>query len=131
MAQPASDLETPIRQLAVRGSARKARALANTAVRETFEETGLLLGAKGDVGDSADETWQVMRRKGVAPNLSPLAYIGRAITSPYSPIRFHARFFLADGDQTFAIEFTATTSTDGDYSGLIPGNLPVTNVDDE
>ena len=97
-ATPAEDLQVPLRQLAVRGSARKARALGNAAVRETFEETGLMLTAPGDVGESPDETWQDLRRRRIAPDLSLLDYVGRAITSPYSPIRFHARFFLADGD---------------------------------
>ena len=97
-AQPADPLEIPLKQLAVRGSARKAQALGNAAVRETYEETGLLLAGAGDVGASTDETWQDMRNRQLAPNLSRLAYLGRAITSPYSPIRFHARFFLADGD---------------------------------
>ena len=35
-----------------------------------------------------------------------------------------------DGDQPYAIVFTPTTSADGDYAGLTPGNIPVTNIDD-
>ncbi len=65
------------------GSGRMARALAITAVRETYEETGLLLGEKRD--------------RHILPDLSRLDYIARAITPPESPIRFHNRFFLADG----------------------------------
>ena len=72
-----------------------ARALAVAAVRETFEETGLLLGVAGDVGRVAGPSWAAMRALGMAPALNHLSYIGRAITPTDSPIRFHARFFLA------------------------------------
>jgi 8-oxo-dGTP pyrophosphatase MutT (NUDIX family) len=37
---------------------------------------------------------------GVAPALHRLAYVGRAITPVPSPIRFHARFFVADAQYT-------------------------------
>ena len=37
---------------------------------------------------------------------------------------------IPDGDQPYAIVFTPTTSADGDYAGLTPGNIPVTNIDD-
>lgn len=60
----------------------QARGLAVAAVRETFEETGL---AFGEVHD--DELY---------PALDALEFIARAITPPDSPIRFHARFFMAD-----------------------------------
>ena len=94
-AQPATRLSAPVAKMGLRGSAAKAQALAMAAVRETFEETGLLLAADGDVGATDDETWQEMRALGKAPDLARLTYLARAITSPYSPIRFHARFFLA------------------------------------
>jgi 8-oxo-dGTP pyrophosphatase MutT (NUDIX family) len=49
--RPASGLKSAIAsQLAVGGDPGRARSLAMAAVRETFEETGLLLGAPGDVG---------------------------------------------------------------------------------
>ena len=102
-AQPATPLSAPAGKMGLRGKAAKATALGMAAVRETFEETGLLLAADGDVGEADDETWREMRALGKAPDLSRLTYIARAITSPYSPIRFHARFFMAayraeDGD---------------------------------
>lgn len=77
------------------GDAAMARALAVAAVRETFEETGLLLGGAGDVGRVAGPSWAAMRALGMAPALNRLSYIGRAITPTDSPIRFHARFFVA------------------------------------
>lgn len=60
----------------------KSRALAVAAVRETLEETGLLLGHLRDGEFHAD--------------LGGLDYIARAITPTNSPIRFHARFFIAE-----------------------------------
>ena len=63
---------------------KRASALAVAAARETMEETGLVLG-QGD-GDA------------YRPDLDPLTYYYRAITPPESPIRFHARFFLAPAD---------------------------------
>lgn len=61
---------------------RMARALAVAALRETYEECGLVFGEVGDDGR-------------LRPDLAAIDYLGRAITPPASPIRFHARFFLA------------------------------------
>lgn len=72
-----------------------ARALAMAAVRETAEETGLVLGVPGEVGAGAGG-WGIFRALGVAPPLHRLRYIGRAITPAYSPWRYHARFFMVD-----------------------------------
>ncbi|MCP5153248.1 MAG: NUDIX domain-containing protein [Ectothiorhodospiraceae bacterium] len=98
-ATPASPLDPSIEpSLAVGGRSTRARALAMAAVRETFEETGLVLGAPGDPGPVAEPTWDAMRALGLAPALSRLRYLGRAITPTRSPIRFHARFFIADAE---------------------------------
>lgn len=96
-ARPASALGPGMADLmAVGGREDRARSLAMAAVRETFEETGLLLAKPGDVGPAPSGTWESMRDRGVAPALEHLAYVGRAITPVPSPIRFHARFFVAD-----------------------------------
>jgi 8-oxo-dGTP pyrophosphatase MutT (NUDIX family) len=76
----------------------EARGLATAAIREMYEETGLWLAAKGDVGSKADGEWQEFRARGLAPAHDKLMYLGRAITPPDSPIRFHARFFIANAD---------------------------------
>ncbi len=84
--------------MGVRGNARMAEALAVAAVRETFEETGLLLAEDGDVGEGAHPGWAEWKARGLAPGLHHLGYFGRAITSPASPIRFNARFFIVRAD---------------------------------
>jgi 8-oxo-dGTP pyrophosphatase MutT (NUDIX family) len=86
---------TPL--LKVGGSAARARAMAVTAVRETFEETGLMLAAPGDVGLDAHPVWGEWTAAGLAPALACMDLTARAITPTRSAIRFHARFFLADG----------------------------------
>lgn len=73
-----------------------ARALATAAIRETFEETGLLIAAPGDVG-TRDGAWAQFTAQGLAPAHDRLRFLGRAITPTSAPRRFHARFFLADG----------------------------------
>jgi 8-oxo-dGTP pyrophosphatase MutT (NUDIX family) len=75
-------------------------ALKHAALRETFEETGLVIGRPADPpanapGGSAIEQAYAAQRFSPAPEL--LRLIGRAITPAASPIRFHARFFVADG----------------------------------
>ena len=95
-AKHASPLDaTHLGAMGVGGDATDAAALAVAAVRETYEETGVMIAASGDVGDAPGRTFDEMRRRGVAPALGRLVYLGRAITPTYSPIRFHARFFLA------------------------------------
>jgi 8-oxo-dGTP pyrophosphatase MutT (NUDIX family) len=82
-----------------RPSANRSRALALAAIRETFEETGLLLGTK-DYGspDSvpAGTPWEAFREHGVFPDLEALHFIGRAITPPKRVKRFDTRFFAID-----------------------------------
>ncbi|MCG6904030.1 MAG: NUDIX domain-containing protein [Rhodobacter sp.] len=67
------------------------------AIRELWEETGLILGAPGDWPD-APEDWRAFAALGLRPNPRPLSFVFRAITPPGRPRRFDARFFLADAD---------------------------------
>lgn len=76
-------------------SRRLPRAFALTAIRETFEETGLLLGKTAEMPQLAPLGWQPLYDLDVAPCLQDLTFIGRAITPPYRPKRFDARFFMA------------------------------------
>ena len=94
-ARPASRFDLAhLGAMGVGGRAPAAGALATAAVRETYEEAGVMIAAPGDVGDAPGATFDEMRRRAVAPALGRLVYLGRAITPVYSPIRFHARFFL-------------------------------------
>lgn len=71
----------------------KTQALAMAAIRETFEETGLILAGPGDVGAASGASWAHFHQHGLAPRLDTLSCLARAITPASSPIRFHARFF--------------------------------------
>ena len=74
---------------------------ARAALRESFEETGALLGEE-DESVSCDAPakvahWQAYRRRRLQPAFGRLQLIARAITPVGSPIRYHTRFFMADG----------------------------------
>lgn len=74
-----------------------ARACATAAIRETYEETGLILAAPGDV-ETHDGPWAHFKSLGLAPAHDRLRFLGRAITPTSAPRRFHARFFVAEAD---------------------------------
>jgi len=88
-----------------RPSVARARALALTAVRETFEETGLLLGTR-EAGNPAperakssspsDAAWSAFVEAGIHPDLSSMHFIARAVTPPHRARRYDTRFFTAD-----------------------------------
>jgi 8-oxo-dGTP pyrophosphatase MutT (NUDIX family) len=89
--------DAPAPEAAGGGSAKMLRALALTAVRETFEETGLLIGRPATTPIQAPSpSWQTFLDSGQVPAIEQLSYIYRAITPPLAVMRFHARFFLAD-----------------------------------
>jgi 8-oxo-dGTP pyrophosphatase MutT (NUDIX family) len=72
-----------------RPSESRARGLAHAAVRETWEEAGLLFG-RTKIAD--------------APDLSSLTLFMRAITPPGRTRRFDSRFFVADAEQLSNID---------------------------
>ncbi|UXX82806.1 NUDIX hydrolase [Roseovarius pelagicus] len=71
-------------------------ALAVAAIRELWEETGLILGQRGDWSGDIPTDWQSYATTGHRPDASALQFVFRAITPPGRPRRFDARFFLAD-----------------------------------
>lgn len=93
-------------RLSVELTPRRARALALTAVRETFEETGLLLAEPAPVAHVAGP-WRPFRAIGALPDLAALRYVARAITPPGRTRRFDARFFMADASALLDPEPTA------------------------
>jgi 8-oxo-dGTP pyrophosphatase MutT (NUDIX family) len=80
-----------------RPSAAKARGLMLAAIRETFEETGILLGTKTRAPlRSPGGAWDAFVQEGVAPDLSAVHFVARAITPPGRTKRFDTRFFAID-----------------------------------
>ena len=83
-------------------TASRCRALALAAIRETFEETGVMLGTRehGSPTDASgarsDGTWAQFAEHGVMPSLEGLRYVARAITPPNRARRFDTRFFAVD-----------------------------------
>jgi 8-oxo-dGTP pyrophosphatase MutT (NUDIX family) len=78
-------------------SAAKAAGIALAAVRETYEETGLMLGARASAPIKApDGPWQAFAAAQILPDLSRIHFVARAITPPKRPLRFDSRFFAAD-----------------------------------
>lgn len=73
------------------------RGLALAAIRETFEETGLVVGrATRHPSASRDPVWQQYFSNGVTPPLGDLDFIARAITPTYRTRRFDTRFFMVE-----------------------------------
>ena len=92
------------------GLARLPPRLANSAraaLRETWEETGIVVGREAAPGDGVAEPHRLApierayAERGVAASLDALVYVGRAITPTRAFRRFNTRFFLADGSTAF------------------------------
>ena len=74
-------------------------ALAAAAIRELWEETGLILGQPGTWAGTPPDDWQGFAASGHVPSAKALQFVFRAITPPGRPRRFDARFFLIDADE--------------------------------
>ncbi len=80
-----------------RPSPARAAAYALAAVRETYEETGIMLGTPStDAVSAPPGPWEAFAKAGIVPDLSQIHFIARAITPPKRPLRFDSRFFAAD-----------------------------------
>lgn len=71
-------------------------ALAAAAIRELWEETGLILGQPGPWPEEPGADWQGFAQRGFRPAAEALQFVFRAVTPPGRPRRFDARFFLVD-----------------------------------
>ncbi len=76
-----------------------AHALGVAAVRELWEETGLILGKPAKWADPIPPDWTGFAATGHRPSAHALQFVFRAITPPGRPRRFDARFFLIDADE--------------------------------
>lgn len=100
--QPATPLRPEVLERLTRSATpRRAVALAMAAVRETFEETGLVLGRPLESPKPLKRTpkgWEDFLATGMAPALDGLTYVARAVTPTGRPRRFNARFFVVDAE---------------------------------
>ncbi len=84
-------------RMAKPATAFRARALAIAAIRETHEEVGIFVAGTGK--SSPQPQWKAFGERGLAPRLSPLRFIARAITPPRQKRRFDTRFFACFRDE--------------------------------
>ncbi len=77
-------------------SPRKAKAIVLAAIRETWEETGLMLGRAGSWSKNiSHKSWDEFRLQKVVPDLSDINVFGRAITPPHRHKRYDTWFLIA------------------------------------
>lgn len=96
------------RRLEKSSDPRIARALPFAAIRELYEEVGLVLGRPAQENDDQARLsgWAGSFAPGFVPNLSALRLIFRAVTPPGRSRRFDARFFVADASHTDTEHYT-------------------------
>jgi 8-oxo-dGTP pyrophosphatase MutT (NUDIX family) len=121
-----------------------ARALVCAAVRETFEESGVLLAGPTEqsvVGDTTGEDWETDRRRLEAREVSFTEFLERRglklrtdllrlwgswVTPVFEPRRFNARFFVAELP---AGQVTRDVSTESDEVVWLPVRDAIRAVD--
>lgn len=94
-------VEEKLQKRVARPSPGRARAQALAAIRETFEETGLLLGSRdfGIPPAPPSGSWSEFAAHGVFPTLENLHFVARAITPPHFTRRFDTAFFFAEAGE--------------------------------
>ncbi len=95
-------------------SAARARGLALAAIREAFEEAGLIIGHPAADRPEPAGPWATFFDRGFMPSLGGLTFFARAITPPGRPRRFDTRFFCVDA----AAIVERLPHNDGELSGL-------------
>jgi 8-oxo-dGTP pyrophosphatase MutT (NUDIX family) len=81
----------------------RGRALALAAVRETFEEVGLLLAKPAESRPGAGP-WREFIAQGAAPDLDALDIVARAITPPMVGKRFDTWFLMAEAERLVSLD---------------------------
>ena len=100
-------------------SPQKSRGFPLAAIREVFEETGLLLGVKREEPMGVpNEAWAHFAESGVVPDLGAVHFIARAITPPGRTRRFDTRFFAIDAD-AIAARIDGVVSPDTELVELV------------
>lgn len=79
-------------------TAARARAFAVAAIREAYEEAGILLGKPGSRSPRGAD-WTAFAERGLALDLGAIRYIARAITPPKRPRRFDTRFLVVGAEE--------------------------------
>jgi 8-oxo-dGTP pyrophosphatase MutT (NUDIX family) len=111
--------EASLMKRSQRASTARARAFALAAIRETFEETGLLLGVRHATAVKAPSgPWSAFAEANILPDLATLHFIGRAITPPGRPRRFDTRFFTMDASAV-AHRIEGVTGPDAELVELV------------
>ncbi|MGI9513869.1 MAG: NUDIX hydrolase [Anderseniella sp.] len=108
-----ADVSTKLTQ-AMKGKPSDARAtgIALAAVRETFEEVGLIVGQPGPAPRTRNSAWRQFFASGYVPDLRGLRMLARAITPPGRPRRFDTRFFMADASSLANLDTPIVPETD-------------------
>jgi 8-oxo-dGTP pyrophosphatase MutT (NUDIX family) len=105
------------RQLSADQHGRDPLAYPRAAIRETFEETGLLIADPAttatESGSSTAGAWGAFAAQRLAPAFGRLEYVCRAITPTSSRRRYNTRFFLARG-----ATFGGSIAGDGELDDL-------------
>lgn len=79
------------------------RALALAAVRETWEEAGLLMATPAPARPAAGP-WREFLGQGALPDIAALDIVARAITPPAIAKRFDTWFLMAEADRLLSLE---------------------------
>lgn len=74
-------------------------AAAVAAIRELWEETGLILGRQSPWPGTPPVDWVDYAARGYIPDPKEMHFVFRAITPPGRPRRFDARFFMLEAEQ--------------------------------
>lgn len=85
------------------GKGPRGRALGLAAIRETFEEAGLLLARPSEPRPAAGP-WREFVGQGALPDLAALQIIARAITPPMVAKRFDTWFLMADAERLISLD---------------------------
>jgi 8-oxo-dGTP pyrophosphatase MutT (NUDIX family) len=108
---PGGGIEAPDRlpwsvEAGAESLAPRLRRSARAALRETWEEVGVLVGRGAAAPGAAPVSPEApieraYRTHGLTAAIDRLRYVGRAITPSYSRRRFNTRFFVGDGGDVF------------------------------